>query len=135
VIKQNILHIDNIISNLTGYIKTNIYTPEKLGRANLAEIAGVAKTYVGEYFKRQTGKSIRSFILAYRLNLVKIRLQFTDLSISQIAHELCFSDESHLSNLFKKHCGESPTNFRKSLHSASENLNKRMDRLKMQIEK
>ena len=47
--------------------------------------------------------SIRQYILEYRLNLVKIRLQYSDLTISEIAYELDFSDESHLNNLLKKY--------------------------------
>ena len=38
----------------------------------------------------------------YKLNLVKTRLLHSDLTISQIANELGFSDESHLNRTFKK---------------------------------
>lgn len=40
--------------------------------------------------------------LDYKLELVKARLLYTDLTISQIVFELNFTDESHLNKVFKK---------------------------------
>jgi AraC-like DNA-binding protein len=101
------------IHNLTGYIRTHIYEPDKLRIQHLASVAGASPTYIGEYFKKHTGLSIRNYILQYRLSLVKIRLQYSDLTISEIAHELNFTDESHLSNLFKKYFSDTPTSYRR----------------------
>jgi AraC-like DNA-binding protein len=105
-----------LINRLTGYIRKNIYETDKLRIENLAQVFTLSKNYVGEYFKQQTGTTLRQYILEYRLNLVKIRLQYSDLTISEIAHELDFSDESHLSNLFKKYFSDSPTTFRKKMN-------------------
>jgi len=106
-----------LVNRLTGYIRKNIYEADKLRIEDLASLVSLSKNYVGEYFKNQTGLSIRQYILEYRLNLVKIRLQYSDLSVSEIAHELDFSDESHLSNLFKKYFSDSPIVFRKKMIS------------------
>ncbi|MDN3580791.1 helix-turn-helix domain-containing protein [Mucilaginibacter flavus] len=102
---------------LTGYIKKHIYDAEKLTINNLANFANLSGYYVGEYFKKNNGVSIRSYILQYKLSLVKVRLEFSDLTISEIAYELGFTDESHLSNLFKKNFQESPSLFRKRVRS------------------
>lgn len=104
-----------IINRLTGYIRRHIYETDKLNIDDLATFAGFSKNYVGEYFKKQTGQSIRQYILEYRLNLAKIRLQYSDLTVSEIAHELDFSDVSHFSNQFKKYFSDSPGTFRKKL--------------------
>jgi AraC-like DNA-binding protein len=106
---------------LKGYIKKHIYEPQKLTISNLAGLINQSDTYVGEYFKRLNGVSIRSYILQYKLGLIKVRLQFSDLTISEIAYELGFTDESHLSNLFKKHFGESPSAFKKKNQPAQVN--------------
>jgi AraC-like DNA-binding protein len=118
-ILQPLLKEEPLINKLTGYIRKHIYDINKLRTENLASIIGFSKNYVGEYFKQQTGTSIRQYILDYRLELVKIRLQYSDLTISEIAHELDFSDESHLSNLFKKYFSLSPSLYRKSMSAAS----------------
>ena len=112
---QSTLPDEPLINRLTGYIRKHIYEADKLRIENLAALAGFSKNYVGEYFKRKAGSDIRQYILMYRLNLVKIRLQHSDLTISEIAYELNFSDESHLSNQFKKYFSDSPTAFRKKV--------------------
>ncbi len=98
---------------LIGYIKKYIYEPQKLTISNLAGLVNLSENYLGEYFKKNNNVSIQSYILQYKLGLIKVRLQFSDLTISEIAYELGFSDESHLSNLFKKYFQESPSSFRK----------------------
>jgi AraC-like DNA-binding protein len=68
---------------------------------------------VGEYFKKMTGESLQHYIMLYKMRLVENKLRFSNLSLSQIADELGFSDESHLSKQFKKYSGHSPNEFRK----------------------
>lgn len=102
-----------LIKRLVGYIRKHIHETDKLRIENLASVAGLSQNYVGEYFKNQTGQSIREYVLQYRLHLVQIRLQYSDLTVFEIAHEFGFVDESHLSKLFKKYFSDSPIAFRK----------------------
>ncbi len=102
-----------LINKLVGYIRKHIHETDKLRVENLALVASLSQNYVGEWFKIQTGQSLQQYILQYRLHLVKIRLQYSDLTIFEIAHEFGFVDESHLSKLFKKYFKDSPTVFRK----------------------
>ncbi len=44
-------------------------------------------------------------------------LTYTDKSAKEIAYEIGFDDASHLSRLFKKHVGVSPSSFKKSIHN------------------
>ena len=50
---------------------------------------------------------------------VKRLLIYTNLTSKQIAYEVGFADASHLSRLFKKQTGESPTSFKNRLSKAS----------------
>ena len=43
---------------------------------------------------------------------IKMLLQSTDLSVQEIAYRLHFPDQSYLGRYFKKHTGESPTEYR-----------------------
>ena len=43
---------------------------------------------------------------------IKVLLQSTDLSVSEIADWLRFPDQSYLGRYFKKHTGLSPTQYR-----------------------
>lgn len=43
---------------------------------------------------------------------IKMMLQSTDLSVQEIAYRMKFPDQSYLGRFFKKHTGESPTEYR-----------------------
>ena len=43
---------------------------------------------------------------------IKMMLQSTDLSVQEIAYRLRFPYQSYLGRFFKKHAGESPTEYR-----------------------
>lgn len=45
---------------------------------------------------------------------IKMMLQTSDLSVQEIAYRLKFPDQSYLGRFFKKHTGESPSEFRNS---------------------
>lgn len=51
----------------------------------------------------------------YKLRLVETRLQHSNLRLNEIAYELGFTDESHLTKSFKKYKGMSPSSYRKSV--------------------
>lgn len=106
-------NIDKTVQNIAGYIQENIYDPEKLRLETISSHFGLSDGYLGKYFKKHTGESLQQYIMNYKLRLVEIRLQFSDMRINEIVSELGFTDESHLNRLFKKHRGVNPTAFRK----------------------
>jgi YesN/AraC family two-component response regulator len=97
------------------HIQQHIRSPEKLTVGYLATRFNLSKNYISEYFKKFTGKSLRDYITRYKIRLVQQRLANSTLTISQIADELGFTDESHLSRQFKKHSGLSPLAYRKKV--------------------
>jgi AraC-like DNA-binding protein len=99
---------------LLNYIHQHIYDPKKLLANTLAKHFNVSPTYISEYFKNQIGQSLQDYITSYKLKLIETRLQFTDMQINEIVHELGFSDASHLNKLFKKYKGVSPSEFKKA---------------------
>lgn len=103
------------LENILAYVRQHIYSPEKLRMEHLAAHFHYSPNYLSIFFKRQTGESLQQYILQYKLKLVETRLRFSDRSISQIAFEFGFTDESHLSKLFKKYYKLSPGDYRKSM--------------------
>ncbi|HEX8020032.1 AraC family transcriptional regulator [Mucilaginibacter sp.] len=105
---------DARIHDIIDYIQTNIYMPEKLRANVIAEKFGLSETYLGTYFKRQSGETLSLFVARYKLRLIEHKLKFSDKRINEIVAEFKFSDESHLNKFFKKHKGISLTAFRKT---------------------
>ncbi|AZA83435.1 AraC family transcriptional regulator [Chryseobacterium lactis] len=101
------------IMKIITYIQQHIKDREKTGIQAIAEHFGISGNYFGEYFKQQTGISYQDYLLDYRLKLVETYLKYSSIRLSEIAYELQFSDESHLSKLFKKHRGLTPGAYRK----------------------
>jgi AraC-like DNA-binding protein len=67
--------------------------------------------------KAQTDKSIASYILIIRLHKGMDLLTTTGLTISEIAHEVGFTNPAYFSRAFSKEFGDSPTKFRNELIS------------------
>ncbi|BAP31395.1 AraC family transcriptional regulator [Chryseobacterium sp. StRB126] len=101
------------IMKIITYIQKHIKDREKTGIQVIADHFGISGNYFGEYFKQQTGVSYQDYLLDYRLKLVETYLKYSSARLSEIAYELQFSDESHLSKLFKKYRGITPGEYRK----------------------
>lgn len=98
---------------LFSYLHFHIYEPAKLTTRHLAEHFAVAPSYFGRYFQRLAGVPLKRYLLQYKLKLVESRLQFSDLTLSQIADELGFTDVSHLNKTFLRYSGALPSAFRR----------------------
>lgn len=101
-----------LVMRIVSYVQQNIKELELIKINEISKHFGLSKNYFGEFFKKNVGSSYQSYLLAYRLDLVATRLQYSTARLKEIASELNFSDESHLSKIFKKHRGMSPTEYR-----------------------
>lgn len=105
-------HIDN--EQIATYIHQNIYNPKLVQIKVIANHFNIAETYFSAYFKRTFSISYREYINNLRTTLIEKRIHNDKLSIKQIAYEFGFTDESHLSNYFKKKKNMKPTDFKKT---------------------
>jgi len=101
------------VLDILNYIQQNIHDPKKLKAEAISIKLGISLSYLGRYFKKQTGETLQEYIAKYKVRLVEIRLSNTDMRINEIAREFCFTDESHLNRIFKKYKGINPSEFRK----------------------
>lgn len=102
-----------IIVDIISYIQENIYRQDSLKTNVIADRFGISESYLGRYFKKHTGESLKQYIITYKLKLVDMRLRHSNMRINEIVSELGFTDESHLYRIFKKHRGLNPTAFRR----------------------
>jgi AraC-like DNA-binding protein len=104
------------VLEMLHYIQQNIFEPKMLRAENLSKHFAISLSYLGRYFKSQTGETLQHYIAMYKMRLVETRLLHSDMRINEIVNELNFTDESHLNRSFKKYKGMAPSEFRK-LHS------------------
>jgi AraC-like DNA-binding protein len=84
---------------------------------NIEFYAGALKitpNHLNKSVKSVTGKTAIALLNEMRLTEAKSRLKYTDLSISEIAYQLGFEDQSYFSRFFKKATGHSPVKFRRN---------------------
>jgi len=102
--QQNIKITGSGIDNdqIISYIHQNIYKPKLVQIKNIAAHFNISQSYFGTYFKRNFAISYREYCNKLRTQLIEKRILNKQLSMKQIAYEFGFTDESHLSNYFKK---------------------------------
>jgi AraC-like DNA-binding protein len=113
-VKMN-LRIDNGSpkkDDLITYIHQHIYIPEKIRIQTVSEHFNISKTYFSSYFKRNFDVSYRKYITDYKLKLIERRIQSGQMTMKQIAFEFGFTDESHLTNYFKKQMKINPSDYK-----------------------
>lgn len=113
---------DPLINRMLVHINRHISSPEQLKLENLANKFNMSIHYVGEYFRKFTGESLQKYIMQYRMKMVQQRLSHSELTVSQIASELGFTDDSHLSRQFKKSFGINPIEYRRKQKNLAQQL-------------
>lgn len=63
-------------------------------------------------FSKVEGATVEHYFISQKTEKVKELLMYNELSLSEIAIKLNYSDVAHLSNQFKKITGFTPTNFK-----------------------
>lgn len=74
----------------------------------------ISTRYLSTIVRNISHSSAKEFIDRAVILEIKVMLQSTDLSVQEIAYRLRFPDQSYLGRFFKKHTGESPTEYRNS---------------------
>ena len=82
------------------YIHTHLN--RDLSLAELASIVNISPTYFASLFKQAMGISPHQYVIQRRVEQAKMMLKRTDLAIADIALQVGFSSQSHLTQQFKR---------------------------------
>ncbi len=102
------------IQSCVSYIETHLdadLTLEKLARE-----VGYSEYHLSRKFKSETGENIRDYIKYARIERAKLLLSTTDLSIKEIAAQLCFCASSHFAHVFREVTGQLPQQYRREFY-------------------
>jgi AraC-like DNA-binding protein len=86
--------------------------------SGLAESVGVHPVTLARAFRRAFGCTVGEYVRNLRIERATHQLGQTELSLAEIALSAGFSDQSHFSNLFRRHTGLSPYKYRRVVRSA-----------------
>ena len=101
---------ESMISKAKKYIKQNI--DQDLSRTDIAAYLHINPDYFTRIFKKEVGLSIPEFIMQERLKIAKELILQTDMSISEIAVSVGYTNFSYFSKLFKEMFGVNPAAFK-----------------------
>jgi AraC family transcriptional regulator len=100
------------VQQAIDYIHTHL--DRDLSLAELASVVNISPTYFASLFKCATGISPHQYVIGQRVERAKLMLSKTDLAIADIALQVGFSSQSHLTQQFKRLTGMTPKQVRAS---------------------
>lgn len=101
----------NRINRVFEFIDENMESD--LCLKTISEIAFFSPFHFHRVFKFITGETLNEYITRRRIEKSALELLHKNISTTEIAYKIGFSDNSSLSRAFKKYYGISPTEFRK----------------------
>ncbi|MDD7739694.1 MAG: AraC family transcriptional regulator [Fusicatenibacter sp.] len=104
-----------IVIYMCTYIDKHIR--EVISLEEMAKGVGYDTYYLTTLFKKDTGKTIKTYILEKKVEQAKILLSSTLMETQEISDRLSFQSASYFCTQFKKITGESPLSYRKRVHS------------------
>ncbi|BAZ08885.1 putative transcriptional regulator [Calothrix sp. NIES-4071] len=85
---------------------------QDLSLFQIAQVINISPTYFASLFKRATGTSPHQYVIQQRVERAKLMLSKTDIAIADIALQVGFSSQSHLTQQFKRLTGMTPKQVR-----------------------
>jgi len=101
------------INLLVDFVDTHFQEPVSL--KTLSYEYELSPAYLGQQFKKKTGKSFTDYINGLRISRAKELLRETSLKEKSIALEVGYADHNYFYRVFKKYEKISPSQFRKQL--------------------
>jgi YesN/AraC family two-component response regulator len=112
---------NSLINRVISYIRKNIES--NLTLQDIADHVGVHPNYLSAAFKREVGKTLSEYITEHKIAAIKLYINHTNLSISEISYTFNFNHLTYFSRFFKKHAGLTPMDYRRQ----SSNMNSLME--------
>jgi len=98
------------LQRVTDYINDNLREELTLGK--MSSLLSMSPYHFAHAFRQTTGLAPHRFVITRRIELAKQLLRETDLSITEIAHQVGYSNQSNFSVIFHRFTGQAPRRFR-----------------------
>ena len=103
----------DMMIKVKDYIDKNYF--EELSVKELSQKFAISPNYLSAVFKKETGESIKNYIMKRRVENACIMLKSTGFSIADISLSIGYADDQYFYRIFKKATGMTPFEYRNSL--------------------
>lgn len=104
-----------LMERVIRYIEHH-YTDD-ISLETVAAIAFMNPYYFSSFFKKQMKQNFKQYVTDLRMNQAISLLKNTDMMVYEIADKVGYKNARHFSDMFKKHTGKLPQEFKSSLRS------------------
>lgn len=102
-----LLRIGEVVSTLESRYQENWTL------AQLMKIAHLSRASLVRTFRQATGQTPIEYLIGRRIEAAMRLLAQTDLSMTDVAHEIGFADSNYFARQFRQLCGVTPSEFRR----------------------
>ena len=106
-------HNTGLANNIENFIKKR-FKDQNLCLQMISEEFNISVPYLSRFFKEQTGENLNSYLNNIRIEKSKELLVNTDMTISEVAKNVGFTNNSSFIRVFKKHTSTTPGSFKKN---------------------
>lgn len=98
------------LQRVTEYINDNLR--EELTLSKISATLSMSSYHFAHAFRQTTGLAPHRYVIQRRIERAKSLLRDTDLSITEIAHQVGYANQSNFSVVFHQFTGQTPRGFR-----------------------
>jgi AraC family transcriptional regulator len=102
---------DQQMRRVTDFVQAHL--DQDLPLERLSEQTGFSPYHFARLFRQTTGTSPHQFVLRQRVERAQLLLNEREVPLAQIAAACGFTDQSHLTQVFKRHVGLTPRAYRR----------------------
>ncbi len=102
-----------LVQSIQEFIRNNYHDPE-LNNETIAMQFRYHSYHLNRLMKAHTNKTLREYIIEYRLHIAKNYLSTSTLNITMVAEKTGFSSYTYFIKLFRERIGASPLQYRKT---------------------
>lgn len=99
------------IEKAMAYVRLH-YTDPDLSLKTVCKHVSMSSSYFSTLFRMNTGSTFVEYVIHERMEKAKELLKLTSMRSYEIAYAVGYSDPQYFSSAFKKHAGDTPTDFR-----------------------
>lgn len=96
----------DVVRSIKDYVRNNLWSD--IRKEDIVELVHLNGDYVTRLFKKETGMSIKAYVIQQKLLEAQRLLRTTNLTVSSVAVQLGYNNFSHFSAQYKREFGITP---------------------------